>query len=123
MKKIVLISILSIFINAQIVTVIDNGVERKIYLPEPKSKVHARMIGKKSPNSPGIIIAFKKKVDIDKFAKKYNLKLKRKVINKYYIFANMSTLPDVKLIAKIAKENNTTIKTIRPNWGFSNKPR
>ena len=125
MKKLALILLMATASYAEVVTIIDNGVERKINLPTTSSNVHARMVVGTRKEAPGIVVAFKKdaKVDIAEFAKKYNLKLKKKLIIGYYIFANKSSMPDVKLIYKISQESKGIIKTVRPNWGLNNKPR
>jgi len=127
MKILLLAITLATLSFSQIITIIDNGVERKISLPETNSQedMKSRMVGTRENNSPGIIIAFKKgvKINIKEFETKYNLSLKKKLVIGYYIFLNRSTLPDVKLISNIAKENRDIIKTIRPNWGFNNKAR
>ena len=114
MKKIVLIALLSLFANAQIVTVIDNGVKRKIYLPN--NDIKARMVDK-NIDKKELIIAFKDNANIQEFAKKYSLKLKTVLAKKYYIFKNNSNLKDIDLISKIVSSEDI-IKTIRPNWGF-----
>ena len=125
MKKLALILLIVTASYAEVVTIIDNGVERKINLATINSNVHARMVVGTRKEAPGIIVAFKKdsKVNVAQFAKKYNLKLKKKLIIGYYIFANKSSLPDVKLIYKIFQESKDIIKTVRPNWGLNNKPR
>jgi len=124
MKNLLILVLLSAISYAKIVTIIDNGVERKIYLPDNKS-ILGRMVDSKNTNQPGIIIAFKKNINVDikEFESKYNLKLKKRLVAGYYIFNNFSTLADVKLINKITKESRNIIKTIRPNWGFNNKAR
>jgi len=119
MKKLLLITILSIFANSQIITVIDGGVKRKIYLPDNNSSIKARMV-EKNVNKKELIVAFKKGADIKTFAKKYNLQLKTTLAKKYYIFINNSNLDDSALINKIIA-NEKYIKTIRPNWGFGFK--
>jgi len=124
MKKLLVVVLLSVISYAKIVTIVDNGVKRKIFLPDSKN-FQARVVGKTSANQPGIIVAFKKgsTVDVKAFESKYNLKLKKKLVAGYYIFNNFSTLTDIKLVNKIANESKDIIKTIRPNWGFSNKAR
>ncbi len=121
MKKILIsLSVLATVTYAQIVTIIDNGIERKIFLDTNKNS--ARSIIKNS----SIIISFKKdNINLDKFAKKYNLKLKKVIStkSKYYIFINKSKYKDIKLIKLISKENKNIIKTIRPNWGLGMIPR
>jgi len=125
MKKLALILLMATMSYAEVATIIDNGVERKINLPTVSSNLQARMVIGKRKEAPGIVVSFKKdaKVNIAQFAKKYNLKLKKKLIIGYYIFANKSSLPDVKLIYKISQESKNIIKTVRPNWGLNNKPR
>ena len=119
MKKILIsLSVLATVTYAQIITIIDNGIERKIFLDTNKNS--ARSIIKNS----SIIISFKKdNIDLDEFAKKYNLKLKKTLSAGYYIFINNSKYKDTELIKLISKENKNIIKTIRPNWGLGMIPR
>ena len=121
MKKLALILLLATASYAEVVTIIDNGVERKIEIAESNSSAKARMV----QESTGVVVAFKKgaKVNLSEFAKKYNLKLKKKLVIGYYIFLNESSMTDIELIEKISKENRDIIKTVRPNWGLNNKPR
>ena len=125
MKKLALILLMITASYAEVVTIIDNGIERKINLATVNSNVQARMAVSTRKDAPGIVVAFKKdaKVDIVQFTKKYNLKLKKKLIIGYYIFSNKSSMPDIKLIYKISQESKDIIKTVRPNWGLNNKPR
>jgi len=122
MKKIIIALLLASFAEAKVITIIDNGIERKIALPSIPNGISARMI---EQNKKSIILAFKKGVtiDIDAFSKKYNLQLKKRLSIGYYIFQNKSSLTDLELISTIQKENKNRIKTIRPNWGFHNTPR
>ena len=125
MKKILLTALIALVANAQNLTIIDNGVKRVISMPTQKVPAfQARAVGSVKRDGPGFIIAFKKgaNVDIKAFMKKYNLKLKKRLVIGYYIFVNQSTLPDVKVMYKIMQENKKIIKTIRPNWGLKNKP-
>ena len=118
MKKIALtITLLATFASAEIITVIDNGVKRKISIDTPTNGIKARMINSVQKKKE-IIVAFKKGADINEFAKKYNLELKSKLAKKYYIFKNNSSLSDTELIAKILQKDIKTVSTIRPNWGF-----
>ncbi len=127
MKKILITALVATAAFSQNLTVIDNGVKRVISIPSaPKAPTfQVRAVEGIKKDGPGFIVAFKKgvKVDIDNFAKKYNLKLKKKLIAGYYIFVNKSTLPDVKVMYNIMQENRDILKTVRPNWGFNNKPR
>ncbi|HGZ70015.1 MAG TPA: hypothetical protein ENL00_03260 [Nitratifractor sp.] len=108
--------------SAQIITIIDNGVERKISLPSAPNGVNARAI---QTEQKSIMVAFKKgaAVDIAAFSSQYNLVLTKKLSIGYYIFKNKSSLSDITLISLIQKENRARLKTIRPNWGFNNMPR
>jgi Mor family transcriptional regulator len=121
MKRILTVAILTMVANSQIITIMDNGIKRKIYLPDNKTDILARSTNSNHPKKE-LIIAFKKGVNIEEFAKKYNLKLKTTVVKKYYIFKNRSNLDAGSLIAKIVV-NESNIKTIRPNWGFGFKAR
>ena len=118
MKKIALIiTLVATFATAQIITIIDNGVKRKISVDTPTSGVTARAVDSIQEKKE-IIVAFKDGADINDFANKYNLELKTKSVNKYYIFKNNSSLSDSELIAKVLEEDAKIISTIRPNWGF-----
>lgn len=122
MKKVILVALLlATYSYGKIITIIDNGVERKISLPTKSVGAQARIVQSKSN---GIIIAFKKGVNVDiaAFASSYGLQLKKRLSIGYYIFQNQSAQSDLELIGTIAKERRDTIKTIRPNWGFNNKP-
>jgi len=102
--------------TSKIITIIDNGVERKINIEVNTSIVKTRSVNSKSK---GIIIAFKNsQVNVLEFSKKYKIKLKKRLKIGYYIFENNSLNSDIELISKILKENKKLIKTIRPNWGF-----
>lgn len=123
MKKLSLTALLIASVaSAQIITIIDNGVERKIALPSAPNGVNARAI---QTEQKSIIVAFKKgaAVDIAAFSSQYNLVLTKKLSIGYYIFKNKSSLSDITLISLIQKENRARLKTIRPNWGFNNMPR
>jgi len=124
MKKLTILILASLFLQAKLVTIIDNGIKRVIELPDKDNLNTPRGVDT-SLYKKEIILAFKKdkKVDIKSFEKKYNLKLKKHLLSGYYIFINNSNLSDIELIYKISKENSNIIKTIRPNWGFNNKPR
>jgi len=122
MKKLLLTTLITfVGLNAQIVTIVDKGVERKIYIPDDNSTIIARSTDTEQPKKE-LIIAFKNSIDINKFASKYNLELKTDISKKYYIFKNKSNLDVASLIAKIIL-NEKDIQTIRPNWGFGFKAR
>jgi len=117
MRKLVLIAFLATFGFSQIITVVDKGVVRKIYIKDNKSFL-AR--GMQQNNFSQIIVAFKDASKIKEFAKKYKLSLKKRLKTGYFIFINNSNLSDSELILKIIKEQKDIIKTIRPNYGFGN---
>ncbi len=122
-RAIILTILIASITQAKIITIIDNGIERKIAIATAPDGVSARMVEKRQKS---IIIAFKKgvNVDIESFSQKYKIKLEKKLSSiNYYIFSNKSQLSDIELIAKISKENKHSIKSIRPNWGFNNRPR
>ena len=125
MKKILLALFIATLSYGKVITIIDNGVEREIFVLDniQKKTLKARMTGVNNTSTSGITIAFKKgtKINIKEFEKKYNLTLKKKLVIGYYIFQNRSSLTDIKLILKIAQENRKIIKTVRPNWGLNNK--
>jgi len=111
------------------ITILDNGVKRKrhIYQPEMASKMDAQSTDNnttKSSSKRGIIVAFKnpQKVDLERFAATYGLKLKKKLITGYYIFENVSDQDDEVILAKILKEEKG-LKTLKPNWTKNNRPR
>lgn len=123
MKRVIAIALLlASFTEAKVITIIDNGVERKISIPTAPDGVSARMVEKRQKS---IIVAFKKGVNMDiaAFSAKYNIILHKKLSIGYYIFQNRSSFSDIELISKIQKENRNRIKTVRPNWGFNNRPR
>ncbi len=123
MRRVIsIVLLLATLTEAKVITIIDNGVERKISIPTPPAGVNARMV---QSESKSIIVAFKKSVnvDIEAFSAKYGLELDKKLSIGYYIFKNQSGLSDLELIATIQKENKNRLKTIRPNWGFNNRPR
>ena len=121
MKKYLLLTILlTAFATSQVVTIIDKGIERKIYIPDGQN-IKARVIDNKSQK--GIIVAFKNTtVDIIELEQEYNIKLIKNLTAGYKIFANNSNLSDIDLITKLTKEKKEIIKTIRPNWGFGMMP-
>jgi len=120
MKYLLIIALLNTLVFGKIITIIDNGVKRKISIPTPTFQ--ARALGDKKEKKE-LIIAFNKKINILEFAKKYNLELKRKIGKKYYIFKNTSSQKDIELMQTIMSQEKNLIKTIRPNWGFGFKAR
>ena len=123
-RGLILIALIATFATSQIITIIDNGVKRKISIPDSTNSFNARVVdGSYSSRTKELIIAFKNSnIDINSFAKKYNLELKKRLIKNYYIFINNSNLSNSSLILKIYNEQKEAIKTIRPNYGFGNMP-
>jgi hypothetical protein len=122
MKRVALLAlIVASFASAKIITVVDNGVKRKIAIETSSSYIKARGTVATTQKKE-IIVAFKKEANRDAFAKKYNLSLKTVLAKKYYIYKNNSNLSDSDLIAKII-QTEKKILTIRPNWGFGFKAR
>jgi hypothetical protein len=118
MKKISILALLLISYSfGEVITIVDNGIERKIYINsknDPRSVIREK----------GIIVSFKSNdIDISNFASKYKLKLKKRLSAGYYIFINNSKYTDIDLIKKISKESKDIVKTIRPNWGLGMIPR
>ena len=118
MKKLIVLALILISYSfGEVITIVDNGVERKIYINsqnDPRSAIKEK----------GIIISFKiKDLDISSFASEYKLKLKKRLSAGYYIFINESKYSDIDLISKISKEKRDIVKTIRPNWGLGMSPR
>jgi len=118
MKKISILALLLISYSfGEVITIVDNGIERKIYI---NSKNDPRSVIKEK----GIIISFKTdSIDINSFSAKYELKIKKRLSSGYYIFINNSKFSDIDLIKKISKESKDIVKTVRPNWGLGMVPR
>ena len=116
MKRVSLLFLLvTSTILSGVITIIDNGSVRKIYVNSSDNK--------KVSKSKGIIISFKNRdFDIKSFSLEYKLELKKRLSTGYYIFINKSASSDVDIIKKILKEQKDSIKTIRPNWGFGMIP-
>ncbi len=122
MKKITLFLLFLIMaIDAKIITILDNGIVRKIEI-DSTYKMEARGIN--PTQQKGLIVKLQKGVDPLAFAQKFQLKLKKALkIPNYYIFENKSDKSDLELIAKIIKEAKEKIVTIRPNYSFNFLPR
>ena len=108
------------------ITILDKGVKRKIIIPKNnrvinKFNIHTE---KQLSSKDGIIICFKDTVSpsLNELEARYGLKLKKKLITGYYVFRNVSKYSDVEIVGEIIK-NETTIKTVKPNWKKKNKIR
>lgn len=106
------------------VTILDNGVKRKVKVLQTESTQtqlkSTRSITK--ANNSGVIVAFTntQTPSIDDFEKKYSLQLKTKLLIGYYIFYNLSSKSDVEVVEEII-ENESSVKTVRPNWKMKMK--
>jgi len=110
----------------KVITVIDKGIERKIYIPLKQSvkQLDARSVSTTQLQAKeGVVIKFKDAslVDIQALEEKYQIHLKTKPIVGYYIFENQSKYMDIDLMSKII-ENEKNILSIKPNWKTNMKP-
>lgn len=107
------------------VTILDKGVKRTINIPKDdtlKNKFNPHT-AKEATSKEGIIVSFKNPsaVSISNFEERYSLKLKKKLAIEYYIFQNISKYSDVQIVGNII-ENETNVKTVKPNWKMKNTP-
>ena len=108
------------------ITILDKGIKRKITIPKDdrlRNKFNPYS-AKELSSKDGIIICFKDTVlpSIGEWEVKYGLKLKKKLLTGYYIFKNISEYSDVEIVSEII-ENETNVKTVKPNWKKKNKIR
>ncbi len=108
------------------VCILERGVKRKINIPKDdtvKSSINPYE-AKQLSSKEGIILTFKNpsKVSINELETKYGLKLKTKLVIGYYIFENISKKSDIEIVERII-DNETNVKTVKPNWKMKNKPR
>ena len=108
------------------VTILDKGVKRIIHIPKESnltSKISTYKVTTVEPKE-GVIISFADStiLSISEFETKYGLKLKEKLVIGYYIFENVSDRSDAEIISKII-ENESNVKTVKPNWKKKNQPR
>ncbi len=117
MKKIAYFLVFISLLDAKVITILDNGVQRKIALPIPPNGMQARMINTSQTNE--LIIKLKKGVNPNEFAKKFSLRLKKILkLPNYYIFKNESGKSISMLIVQIIQKSKDEIQTIRPNFCF-----
>lgn len=108
------------------VSILDKGVKRIIHIPKESnltSKISTYEVTTVEPKE-GVIISFADTtiLSISEFETKYGLKLKEKLVIGYYIFENVSDRSDAEIISKII-ENESNVKTVKPNWKKKNQPR
>ena len=120
------VKIQNIETNYTEVIILDKGIKRKIHIPKDdtlKNKFNSYS-AKQATSQEGIIVSFKKpsQISISEFEIKYGLKLKTKLVIGYYIFQNISKDSDVQIVRNII-ENETNVKTVKPNWKMKNTPR
>lgn len=104
------------------VTILENGVKRKIsVLKTNNTKKTVSTYDAKA--NKGLIVSFKniEETSIPEFEKKYGLKLRKKLIIGYYIFANVSAKTDMEIVQAII-QNEVNIQTVKPNWKMKNVP-
>jgi len=65
-----------------------------------------------------ILVRFNKDIDVDSFAKKYGLTLKKRMKIGYYIFQNTSKKDTLEIIESILN-NEENIESIKPNWKYN----
>lgn len=110
-------------INYDFITILDNGVKRKVKVLKtdiPNTSEPALRTYKATTNATtnsGVIVSFKdtNTLSLDEFEKKYNLELKTKMLIGYYIFYNKSSKSDVEIVSEII-QNETNVRTVKPNW-------
>jgi len=106
--------------------ILDKGIKRTIPIPiEMTESAKTSSTGTKQVSSKkGIIIRFKKpsEIKIKEFEAKHGLKLEKKLMSGTYIFNNLSTESDIDTVRSIIK-NESTVKTVKPNWEKRNLPR
>ena len=108
------------------VTILDKGVKRIIHIPKESnltSKISTYKVTAVEPKE-GVIVSFADStiLSISEFETKYGIKLKEKLVIGYYIFENVSDRSDAEIISKII-ENESNVKTVKPNWKKKNQPR
>jgi hypothetical protein len=106
---------LNLELESKLITVLDNGIERKINIGDDTAFEATDVNSNRE-----ILIKFKSSVDVDDFAKRYGLVLKKKLSIGYYIFLNNSSTSSEELILEIIKRDRDLIKTVRPNYAFGN---
>ena len=96
-------------------TVLEDGVQRTFY----SSSTEEELLKKE-----GVIVSFtdESKLSLNNFESKYGLKLQTKMRIGYYIFNNLSSKTDVQIVKDII-QNETNVKTVKPNWKMQNTSR
>lgn len=108
------------------VIILEKGVKRKICIPKDdtvKSRINPYE-AKQLYSKEGIVLTFKdtSKVSINELEAKYGLKLNTKLMIGYYIFENISKKSDIEIVKSII-DNETNVKTVKPNWKKNNQER
>jgi len=109
------------------VIILEKGVKRKILIPKTGKMLKALSpyTSQKLTIKKGLQIVFTQRPSKDtirEFEAKYDLKLTQTLRIGYYIFENISSYSDIALIAHIMEEE-TNIRTIKPDWEKKNLPR
>lgn len=107
-------------------TILDGGVKRIIHVPKDANLTTKATTYEttKTTVKKGVIVSFKEidALSIGALETKYGLKLQEKLAIGYYIFENVSDKSDMEIIKDII-ENESAVKTVKPNWEKKNIPR
>ena len=105
------------------IVILENGVIRKKNILKDKNTKSGfnAYSADHLDSQDGIIVKFENssKVSINEFEIKYSIKLKEKLVIGYYIFSNESSNSDIEIVSKIIN-NESNIKTVKPNWKMKN---
>jgi len=111
------------------VTILEKGVKRKQKIAvEPKAQEasDAKATSREASKSKdeGIVVMFKqrKRRDVQAFAQRYGLKLRKRLLSGYYLFDNLSESTDEEVVANII-ENEKDVQTVKLNRKKRNKMR
>ncbi len=111
------------------VTILEKGVKRKqkVAVGQSVQEAQESKAGKRDATlseERGIVVMFKhrKRKDVETFAQKYGLKLRKRLLSGYYLFDNLSGDTDENVVANII-ENEKDVKTVKLNRRKHNKMR
>ena len=111
------------------VTILEKGVKRKqkVLISENIEAVQGTKVARRDAavsGEQGIVVMFKqhKRKDIEAFAEKYGLKLRKKLLSGYYLFDNLSDDTDEEVVANII-ESEKDVQTVKLNRKKHNRMR
>ena len=111
--------------NCTEVFIMENGVKRKVLIPNEssKNKLRTSKVNQVSAKD-GVLIMFDdaSNVNIVEFESRYGLTFVTKMRIGYYVFKNSSKYSDVTIIDQILS-NETGVVTIKPNWKMNKSAR